>query len=88
MAGIAYSAIPVGSSSVSPVLTAIAFGEYTFQQGVASASWNIAHMMGYHPSIRVLDSAGTLVEGSVQYLDTNNVIVSFSAAFAGVAYLS
>jgi hypothetical protein len=36
----------------------------------------------------VFDSAGTRVEGDVQWPDTNTVVVAFSAPFAGRAVLT
>jgi hypothetical protein len=29
-----------------------------------------------------------VVEGSVEYMDANTIVVTFSASFSGVAYLS
>jgi hypothetical protein len=79
-----YSATPTGGVA----LVAVPFAEFEFQQGVAASTWAINHGRGYHPGVRVLDSAGTLVEGTVSYPDANNITVSFSAPFAGTAYLS
>lgn len=61
---------------------------YDHDQAVASTTWSITHNLGYFPSVSVVDSAGTLWEGDVQYVDSNNVIVTFGAPFAGHAYLS
>ncbi len=61
---------------------------YVHDQAVPSAVWTIAHSLGGFPNVTTADSAGTVVEGEVEYLDANNLRVSFAAAFAGVAYLS
>lgn len=61
---------------------------YTHDQMVASATWNIVHNLNKYPSVAVVDSAGSEVEGSVMYVTPNRVIVEFSAAFGGKAYLN
>jgi hypothetical protein len=61
---------------------------YVFVQSVASAIWNINHGLTFIPSITVVDSAGSVVEGDYSYPDENTVIATFSGSFAGKAYLS
>lgn len=61
-----------------------AFFEY--DQVSPSASWSIAHGLGKFPSVTVVDSAGTVVEGDITYVDDNNVTVDFAGAFSGKAY--
>jgi hypothetical protein len=50
--------------------------------------WTIEHNLGKRPSVVVIDSAGDQVEGMVAYLDANNLMITFSAAFGGEAYLN
>jgi hypothetical protein len=59
-----------------------------FNQGVPSSVWNITHNLNKFPSVTVIDSAGTEVEGDVNYVDVNNLTISFSSAFAGKASLN
>lgn len=61
---------------------------YTHNQGVASAVWSVAHPLNKLPAVAVIDSAGNLVEGSVKYIDNNNLEITFSSAFAGQAHLN
>tara|TARA_R110002051_G_scaffold109692_1_gene182406 strand:+ start:267 stop:971 length:705 start_codon:yes stop_codon:yes gene_type:complete len=61
---------------------------FTYVQGVASTTWNIQHNLGKFPSITVIDTANTVVTGEYTYDDINNVTLTFSAAFAGTAYLN
>lgn len=61
---------------------------YIHIQSVASTTWTISHGLQFIPSITVVDSAGTVVEGSYNYPDANTVVASFSGAFSGKAYLS
>jgi hypothetical protein len=61
---------------------------FTYTQSSASAVWNITHNLGKNPSVSVADSAGTLVMGEVDYINDNNLTITFISAFAGVAYLN
>lgn len=61
---------------------------YSHTQGTASATWTITHNLDFYPNVTVLDSAGTIVEGEIAYTSRNQVVLTFSAAFSGKAYLS
>lgn len=61
---------------------------FTFTQPTPSNEWPITHGLGKFPSVSVVDSAGHLGLGSTRYVDSNNVILSFAAPFAGKAYLN
>lgn len=81
LVGPAGPAGPAGSGSGSDVT-------YTHIQASAASVWTIAHGLGRHPSVTVVDSSGRSVYGDVNYTDSNTLVVSFSAAFAGNAYLN
>jgi hypothetical protein len=61
---------------------------YVHIQEVSSSVWNITHGLGFTPNITVVDTAGTVVEGSYNYPDSDTVILTFIGAFSGRAYLS
>ena len=61
---------------------------FEFTQGVPAVTWNIQHNLGKFPSITVIDTADTVVTGQYTYIDNNNVTLTFSAGFAGKAYLN
>jgi hypothetical protein len=61
---------------------------YVHIQEVSSAVWNITHGLGFTPNITVVDTAGTVVEGSYNYPNSDTVVLSFIGAFSGRAYLS
>lgn len=63
-------------------------GFFAFTQSSPASTWTIAHNLGYRPNISVVDSAGSQVEGNTVWTDTNNLTITFSGAFSGVAYLS
>jgi len=82
-------ATPAGVlASINNKLSIVGAGTYTHTQNAPATVWNIAHNLGNHPSVSVVDSAGTVVEGQVEYIDANNVRLTFSAAFGGKAYLN
>ena len=61
---------------------------FVFTQGTPATTWNIPHNLGKFPSITVIDTGDTVVTGEYTYIDNNNVTLTFSAAFAGKAYLN
>lgn len=60
---------------------------YTHTQNSPSAVWTINHNLGGNPTAVVLDSAGTQCEGTFSYPSTNQMVITFTAAFSGVAYV-
>ena len=61
---------------------------YVHDQMVASAHWTIEHNLDKYPSVSVVDSAGSIVIGDVQYISRNQLIVTFIGEFSGKAYLN
>jgi hypothetical protein len=60
---------------------------YTHTQAVSSATWTINHNLGFNPVAVVLDSGGTQCEGSITYPTVNQMVITFTGAFTGVAYI-
>jgi len=66
---------------------------YVHSQDVASNTWEVEHSLNKYPSVTVVDSAGTVVVGNVEYDDIDNVTLTFFAggdlvAFSGKAYFN
>ena len=65
---------------------------FIFTQTVAAKVWGtngiVTHNLGKFPSITVIDTANTVVTGEYTYIDNSSVTLTFSAAFAGKAYLN
>jgi hypothetical protein len=55
---------------------------------VPAALWDVIHPLNKRPSVTVVDSAGSVVVGAVEYLSDSEIQITFSAAFAGLAYLN
>lgn len=60
---------------------------YVHTQGSPSAVWTINHNLGGQPTAVVLDSAGTQCEGTFSYPSSNQMVITFTAAFSGTAYV-
>jgi hypothetical protein len=60
---------------------------YVHTQAVASATWTINHNLNGNPTAVVLDSAGTQCEGTFSYPSVNQLVITFSSAFTGTAYV-
>lgn len=61
---------------------------YVHSQQVASNTWTITHNLDCFPPVQVVDSAGNEVIGDVDYISNNQLVLTFTSAFAGVAYLN
>lgn len=61
---------------------------FSFTQTVASKRWEIKHDLGKYPSVTIVDTGDNVVVGQVDYMDENNLVCIFNAAFSGKAYLN
>ncbi|MHC1707444.1 MAG: hypothetical protein AB9842_07970 [Bacteroidales bacterium] len=61
---------------------------FRFTQHLPAISWTIEHNLNKRPSVTVTDTAGTVVIGSIEYLNNNSLVITFSAAFSGYAELN
>ena len=59
-----------------------------FNQMSPSNTWSIIHNLGKYPSVTVVDSGGTVVDGNVNYINDNTIEIEFSFSFSGKAYLN
>lgn len=48
-----------------------------------SKDWKITHNLNKYPSVTVINNDNQVVIGDVKYIDSNSLIVSFSAEFTG-----
>ena len=61
---------------------------FLHEQGVSSSVWTINHELDKYASVVSVDSAGSVVIGDVNYIDSNNITITFNSAFSGEAYLN
>jgi hypothetical protein len=62
--------------------------EYAHTQTLSLATWTITHNLGKYPGVMIVDTGGNVVIGEVRYVSLNQLVITFSAAFSGKAYLS
>lgn len=63
-------------------------GSYVHTQAVPSSVWTISHGLGFFPNVTVLDTLGRPAEGDPAYPSVDTLILTFSAALTGQAFLS
>lgn len=63
-------------------------GFFVHEQQVPSFTWTITHNLGYVPSVRVQDYGKNTIEGDIDPVDTNTIVLNFGLEVAGYAYLS
>lgn len=87
---VASATLKVAQPTTSVTVTGIKGGDahYTHTQSVPSSEWTVQHNLGKKSSVTVVDSADTVVFGEVEYIDLNNVTITFNGAFSGKAYFN
>ena len=66
----------------------VSLGTFVFTQNIPSATWTIQHDLNKFPSVTVIDSSNTVNIGTVTYSNSNQIVITFSSAFSGIAYLN
>jgi hypothetical protein len=61
---------------------------YVHNQVVASNTWSVSHDLNKYPSVTIVDSGENVVIGDVQYIDLNNIKITFTSSFSGKAYFN
>ena len=71
-----------GATGEAPIVS------YVYNQSNTSDTWEITHNLGWYPNVTVVDSAGSIVEGEIEYPSSSAIRLLFAYAFSGNAYLS
>ena len=61
---------------------------YIHTQSSSATTWVVTHSLAKYPSVEVVDSAGTVVVGQVDYDSLNQVTLTFNSTFSGKAYFN
>ena len=61
---------------------------FIFEQALPASTWIINHDLKKFPSVTVVDSANSTVEGGITYNNENQLTLTFTATFSGKAYLN
>lgn len=57
-------------------------------QTTPSSTWNITHNLNKFPSVSIVDESNAEVIGEVEHINSNSLVVKFSAAFSGKAFIN
>ena len=60
---------------------------YTHYQNTPTSVWTINHNLGNYVIAIVYDSANNQVEGATAQPSINQIVITFSSAFSGYAYI-
>ena len=71
-----------------PGVSGAASSSFEYYQSSAATVWTIAHPLNKSPSVSIVDTTGREVEGEVKWPNHGTVIVTFSVALSGTAYLN
>lgn len=59
-----------------------------YTQSTPSDVWEITHNLDKYPSVSVVDSAKSTVYGNIDYINANELTITFSAPFSGQAFMN
>lgn len=85
---IALTTAGVGGATFNGNTLNIPRDNYIHDQQTAAISWVISHNMNKYPSVNIVDTANDEVIGEVKYNSSNQLTITFTAAFSGKAYLN
>ena len=69
-------------------LTSGSDSNYIHNQSQSLEVWNINHNLNKYPSVTIVDTAGSVVEGEITFISLNEIRVAFSSPFSGKAILN
>lgn len=72
----------------SPPIVATYNSSYTHTQGLPESIWTVTHNLNKRPSVSIVTSFGAAVVGEINYIDNNNLTITFADPFSGKAYLN
>lgn len=61
---------------------------FVYTQGTPATTWTIQHNLNKFPSVTAVNTSNIQGFGEVEYIDANNLTITFSAGFSGKAYLN
>ena len=61
---------------------------FIYPQSAPSDTWMVTHNLNKYPSVSIVDSADTVVYGDVNYINENELIITFTSEFSGKAFLN
>ncbi|WP_368346640.1 hypothetical protein [Peptostreptococcus anaerobius] len=69
-------------------ITELVDKNYIHDQIQASTSWIVQHNLNKYPAVSVVDTGKNEIVGDIKHIDKNSLIINFSHAFSGMAFLN
>ena len=69
-------------------LSCLIQNSFIFTQSIPETVWNITHGLGKFASVTVVSDSNQVMIGNTEYINANQVQLTFSAAFSGKAYFN
>ena len=81
---------PQGEAGLSGVQSdeIVSLVSYRHIQNVLSTVWTVNHNLNFYPNVTVYNSAGAMVEGTVNHINAVSLTITFSDQISGKAHLS
>lgn len=87
--GISAVAQPTANIAITGIIGGKGDANYVHDQGTPDDVWLVQHNLNKKPSVVIVDSLDMVVHGNIEYIDNNNVKLTFVAgAFSGQAYFN
>jgi hypothetical protein len=61
---------------------------YVHNQTTSSNVWTVNHGLNKFPSVTTIDSSERVVLGEIEFVDENNVVLTFKGSFKGKAFFN
>lgn len=78
----------VGTESAPLKVENVSPPQVIYMQGTAALTWTIDHNLNRYPQVTTLDLTGAQISGTVTWPTLNRVVITFSPAVAGKAFLT
>tara|TARA_R110002072_G_scaffold71234_1_gene171061 strand:- start:359 stop:1090 length:732 start_codon:yes stop_codon:yes gene_type:complete len=81
-------AVYPGAPAITPPGTGGSDAFYLHDQGLPAQVWTVNHNLNKYPSCTIVDTAGTVVEGQVDYINENSLTITLNGATSGEAFIN
>lgn len=61
---------------------------FIYEQALPSNTWSILHNLNKKPSVTIIDSANSIIEGAISYDSNSQLTITFNFPFSGKAILN
>lgn len=66
----------------------LVLNSFIHDQIASDSRWVVEHDLDKYPSVTIVDTAGTVIVGQINYISKSEIELIFTSAFSGKAYLN